>query len=198
MSALLFIRHAPTAWNEAGRIQGHHDEPLSPTGRTRAAGWRVPERFEEAACLSSPLRRALQTAQLMKCRMVAQDARLKEMDWGAYEGQTLDGLRAAVGPAMAEAEQRGLDFQPPGGETPRMVAARLRELLDELAPQEQDRVLFTHKGVMRALVVLATGWQMLGRAPLRPARDEAIQVALATDGALGTLALVRLDDERTD
>ncbi len=38
MTRLAMIRHAPTAWNEAGRIQGHGDEPLSAGGRSAAAG----------------------------------------------------------------------------------------------------------------------------------------------------------------
>ena len=42
-------------------------------------------------------------------------------------------LRAELGPAMAENEARGLDFRPPGGESPREVQARLKPFLADLA-----------------------------------------------------------------
>ena len=33
------MRHAPTEWNAAGRIQGQADSPLTATGRQWADGW---------------------------------------------------------------------------------------------------------------------------------------------------------------
>ncbi|MBL0714447.1 MAG: histidine phosphatase family protein, partial [Desulfosarcina sp.] len=35
------MRHAATAWNRAGRIQGHHDTPLTPEGKRQIAAWRA-------------------------------------------------------------------------------------------------------------------------------------------------------------
>jgi probable phosphoglycerate mutase len=50
------------------------------------------------------------------------------------------------------------------------VCARLQALLGELAADPRPVVAVCHKGVMRAALVLATGWDMRGRAPLRLAR----------------------------
>ena len=47
---------------------------------------------------------------------------------------------------MADNEARGLDFRPPGGESPRDVQMRLAPLLAEI---EARTVLVTHKGVLQ-------------------------------------------------
>jgi len=107
---------------------------------------------------------------------------LVEMDWGAFEGRTLAELRAADPRGMAALESRGLDFRPPGGESPREVAARLAGFLAELAERGGDHLLVTHKGVLRAALFLATGWELRGRPPLRPGRSTALLLELDRSG----------------
>ncbi len=58
-----------------------------------------------------------------------QDSALIEMDWGDWEGLTLDEICARHGEEFARNEARGLDFRPPGGESPREVLERLRPWL---------------------------------------------------------------------
>ncbi|QOG05428.1 histidine phosphatase family protein [Aureimonas sp. OT7] len=167
----LVLRHAPTAWNADGRIQGRTDCPLSPEGHERALTWRVPAGFCRAPCFSSPLRRCLDTARAMGLSPVVDD-RLVEMDWGTLEGATLAGMRAGGGTDFARREAAGLDFRPPGGETPRETGARAVAVL---AQATSDAVIVTHKGVMRALLALATGWDMVGKPPIRfPAEGHAL------------------------
>jgi len=156
MTALLVIRHAATDWNEAGLIQGRTDRPLSAAGRAEILGRRLPADWAGARCLSSPLARAMETARLLRLRPQA-EPRLIETSWGLWEGQSLQALRAVHGSEMAANEALGLDFRPPGGESPRDVQARLRPLLAEL---RVPTVFVTHKGVSRALYALASGWEM--------------------------------------
>ena len=75
---------------------------------------------------------------------------------------------------MRDLEAMGLDFQPPGGESPRMVATRLAACLRELAATGRDHSIVTHKGVLRASLVLALGWDMRGRPPVRYDPDRAL------------------------
>lgn len=180
---ICLIRHGTTAWNAAGRIQGRRDIPLSDAGRAQVRFWRVPEGFAGARCLSSPLRRATETAVILGFGSPAQDARLVEMDWGEFEGRTLAELREILGPAMRELEDAGLDFRPPGGESPREVADRLREVLGSVATDGKDAVIVTHKGILRASLVLACGWQMLGKPPLRYEPERALILRVGADGA---------------
>jgi probable phosphoglycerate mutase len=175
MTPLVLIRHGATQWNLDGRIQGRADPPLAPEGRTAVAAWRLPPALTAGQAgdwtwLTSPLTRARETAALLNeapasVEPALIEPALIEMDWGAWEGRRLAELRAEGGADMAAAEARGLDFQPPGGESPRQVQDRLRPLLERLAAQGRPSIAVAHKGVIRALYALASGWDMTGRAP---------------------------------
>jgi probable phosphoglycerate mutase len=89
------------------------------------------------------------------------------MGWGEWEGETVAGLRARLGTEMAMAEAAGLDFRPPGGESPREVQARVMPLLVEVARSSRPTAAITHKGVIRAVLALATGWDMRRKPPYR-------------------------------
>jgi broad specificity phosphatase PhoE len=178
MTSLLVIRHAATDWNEAGRIQGRTDRPLSDTGRQALRAARLPSEWRKAKCLSSPLVRTLETARLLGLDPEP-DLRLIEMDWGEWEGRTLADLRAELAPAMTENEARGLDFRPPAGESPRDVQVRLRPFLGDL---RAPTIAVTHKGVLRALYALATGWTMQAKASDKLLPNRAHLFVIATDG----------------
>ena len=181
---LVVIRHAPTEWNAARRLQGRTDVPLSATGETAARRWRLDPDWAHYRVLASPLRRARETARLLfPDREIALDPRLMEMNFGAWEGKSLAELRGEPG-ADAEARERlGLDFQPPGGESPRQVQARIRPLLAEIGGAARPAILVTHKAVLRALLSLATGWQMLGKPPVKLLPDCAHVFLLERSGA---------------
>jgi len=76
-------------------------------------------------------------------------------------------LRARLGAAMAVAEAAGLDLRPPGGESPREVQTRVQPLLAEIARSGRPTAAITHKGVIRAVLALATGWDMRDKPPHR-------------------------------
>jgi broad specificity phosphatase PhoE len=184
MIPLLVIRHAPTAWNDDGRIQGRTDIELSEPGRSVAARWRLPPGWQGAQCLCSPLRRAFQTALLLGLDPLP-DRALIEMEWAEWEGRRLPELRAELGEVMVANEARGLDLRPPGGESPREVQQRLRAWLAGLT---EPTIAVTHKGVIRALYALATGWEMTDRPPhkLKPLHAHAFTVA---DGEIAVARL---------
>ncbi|MCW0234699.1 MAG: histidine phosphatase family protein [Ferrovibrio sp.] len=160
---LVLLRHGPTDWNAEGRLQGRADIALSQAGRTALAGQAVPAAYRRRDWYVSPLQRARETATLLGLQPVAEPA-LIEMDWGQYEGHTLAELRDRYGAAFTTNEDRGLDLQPPGGESPRQVQQRLLPWLRSL-PADSGAV--THKGVIRAILALALDWPMLGRAPVK-------------------------------
>jgi broad specificity phosphatase PhoE len=130
------------------------------------ASWRLPPELAGGAWLTSPLGRAVETAEILGLA-ARRDARLIEMAWGDWEGMTLAELAARPDAALAAREAAGLDLAPPGGESPRQVQARLRPLLAEIARGGASVGAVSHKGVIRALFALASGWDMLGKAPVR-------------------------------
>ncbi len=190
---ILMLRHAPTAWNLARRIQGHIDLPLCPRGRQVAAGWHIDAEWRRCRCLSSPLRRARETAALLGLAEVRVEPRLREMHWGAFEGWRLSDLRRLLGERFDENEASGLDFRPPGGESPRQVMHRLAGLFGVLAGRPDDRLLVTHRGVLHAALALASGWDMRGPPPIRLEEGEGLLLELDPDGSCrigGSLPLV--------
>jgi broad specificity phosphatase PhoE len=183
---LVAIRHAPTAWNAARRLQGRTDIALSPEGIAAAQRWRADPAWAQYRVLASPLQRAQETARLLFSeRAMTLDPRLMEMDFGQWEGKTLADLRAAPGANAEERESLGLDFSAPGGETPRQVQARVKPLLAEIAALGQPTIIVTHKAVLRALLSLATGWTMLGKPPVKLKPDCAHLFCLASEGKIG-------------
>lgn len=188
MTPFVAIRHAPTGWNAEGRIQGQRDAPLSAEGRAAAEAWRLPPEFAgpEWVWLVSPLSRARETARLLwpgpGAPAVRLEPALMEMRWGQWEGRMLADLRHEGGATMAENEARGLDFRPPGGESPRDLQTRLKPLLARVAAEGRPALAVCHRGVIRALVSLATGWDMTGKPPVEPAPGCAHAFRLAEDG----------------
>ncbi len=194
MTRLLMIRHAATPWNWSKRIQGLSDIPIDDDARHEATGWLIPDDFHGALWASSPLKRAVETARLLG-GAPREEQRLIEMNWGEWEGDTLESLRQRLGAAMAENEDRGLDFRPPGGESPRDLQDRLRPWLLEIATSGTDTIAVTHKGVIRAVMALATGWDMTGKAPARVLNGAGHIFSL--DGQ-GNPAVVRLNVPLTE
>jgi len=175
---LLVIRHGTTDWNAAGRIQGRTDRPLDASGRAALGAAVLPPGWAGAACYASPLRRAMETAQLLRLHPTSEPG-LIEMAWGEWEGRRLPDLRAELGEALRENEARGLDFRPPGGESPRDVQERLRPVLKNLSG---PAIFVTHKGVLRALYALATGWSMTEKGPDKLRDGTAHAFLIAADG----------------
>ncbi len=92
-----------------------------------------------ALVLSSPLRRALRTAELAALSDVVVDDDLREWDYGEYEGRTTEEIRQA---------RPGWTIwtgDPPGGETAEQVSARA------------DRVLSRARGALRTGDVIIVG-----------------------------------------
>ncbi|HET7095745.1 MAG TPA: histidine phosphatase family protein, partial [Casimicrobiaceae bacterium] len=81
-------------------------------------------------------------------------------------------------------EARGLDFRPPGGESPRDVLARLQPWLERVAASELPVVAVTHLGVLRVMLSAATGWDMTGKPPLRLASDAVHRFAIDRRGCV--------------
>lgn len=117
--------------------------------------------------VSSPLVRCMETAVLLGLEEVASEPRLAEMHWGEWEGRCLEELRSELGEAMRVNEARGLDFTPPGGESPRNVLERVCGWLAETATLGQPTLAIAHRGVIRAIFCAASGWDMRGRPPLK-------------------------------
>lgn len=183
MSVLLaMLRHGETRWSRDKRVQGRTDEPLSDAGRATMAGRRLPPVCATMRPVTSPLVRCTETALQLGLAGAAVEPRLVEMSWGAWEGRRLPELRAELGETMAANEARGFDFTPPQGESPRQVLQRIRPWLAQVAASGSPTLAISHRGVIRVVFALATGWDMLGRPPAKLDWDALHVFALDADG----------------
>ncbi|MDH3451490.1 MAG: histidine phosphatase family protein [Gammaproteobacteria bacterium] len=186
---IAFVRHGLTHWNLCKRIQGRTDVPLSDAGREQVRNWRLPALLRPQSWHVSPLQRARETAELLGCADAMVEPRLTEMHWGDWEGELPAELRARLGVTMSINEARGLDFRPPGGESPREVQNRVLEWGSELARGDGDAVAITHKGVIRAVYAAATNWDM-HTPPAHTLRWQSAHVFdVQPDGRVGVHAL---------
>jgi 2,3-bisphosphoglycerate-dependent phosphoglycerate mutase len=155
-------RHGQTDWNRERRWQGHLDPPLNALGREQARI--LAETLADvpiAAVYSSDLRRALDTAEIVARRLnlpVHVDVSLRELDVGAWSGQTLAELRALYPEPVARWERTG-ERGWEGGESHEDMAARVLEAIRTIAAARQDEevLVVSHGGPMRALRALSAG-----------------------------------------
>ncbi|MBA2587049.1 MAG: histidine phosphatase family protein [Alphaproteobacteria bacterium] len=157
---IALLRHGPTEWNAAGRIQGHTDIALSDAGLAKMSGLRLP--FVHPRLYASPLLRARQTVEALGLADAVLDARLMEQNWGAWEGLTREEIFSRHGADAFEkaGSREGETFRPGGGESTGELHARVAAFLKDVAQGEGDAVAVAHLGVLRAAYTMATGWDM--------------------------------------
>jgi probable phosphoglycerate mutase len=154
--SILLVRHGTTAFNEADRLQGRIDNPLSEKGRREAEQLAARLKDEPIdAFFSSPLRRAQETAAIIgrfHDRGLTLVPEFSEIDLGDWEGLDYGLVRER----FAAVHQRWIsdpDFPVPGGESFSAVCARARAGLDAvLANGERTVLIAGHASVNRAIL----------------------------------------------
>ena len=153
---IYIIRHGETALNAKGVMQGRIDEPLNENGRNLAAltgrGMRG-IRFD--ACISSPLRRAVETAELVLRESgndlpIRIDERLLEMDFGEIDAKKITEM-GDVSMSFFLDPFRFPGF--PNGETIADLCERTQPFLRELIARDDGKtyLISTHGCAMRAM-----------------------------------------------
>ncbi|NNE52122.1 MAG: histidine phosphatase family protein [Sulfitobacter sp.] len=194
MTELALLRHGHTPWNREGRLQGRTDIPLDPEARATLAALRLPTPWDGAELWSSPLSRAIETAELVAGRSPRTDPALTEMNWGLWEGKKR--LALVDDP---EADYRDIDdwswhYRPPQGESP----AELRERLIPWAERLQNHsVAVCHIGVMRVFLAHATGWDFEGPAPFRIKRNRLYRLTIDGNSWSTSPDPIRLEERTT-
>ncbi|MCW2535208.1 MAG: putative phosphoglycerate mutase [Modestobacter sp.] len=172
-SALWLVRHGESQGNladarahasGAARLEldvRDPDVPLSATGEEQADAlgrWlaALPAAQQPTTVLSSPFARAAVTAERVVAASgldltIRYDERLRERDFGAFDGMTREGIR---GEYPDEARRRDLlgkfYYRPPGGESWADVALRVRSLLatEALRHDGERLVCVSHQAVI--------------------------------------------------
>jgi broad specificity phosphatase PhoE len=156
---IYFIRHGETDWNAARRYQGQQDIPLNDRGRSQA------QRNGKALCafrpaildanfVASPFGRARETMEIVRAALglapngYSLDDRLKELNYGHWEGVLEAEIPVADPEGLAARTLDPFRWRPRGGES---YADLLARTIDWLESVSSDTVVAGHGGVGRAL-----------------------------------------------
>jgi broad specificity phosphatase PhoE len=159
MTEILLIRHGQTHANTTGHWQGWSDPPLTATGHAQAeavARRLAAERGQIAALYTSPLRRAMATAQAIAAALNLQPTpidQLKEIHFGQLEGVTLQDMEARYPHLYARWQDRtDMTFRWPGGERRADFFARAAHACQHILARHLDSkvVIVAHGGTIRA------------------------------------------------
>lgn len=180
VAELVLVRHGESEGNLADRaaLEAHRpvldidvrdaDVELSSTGAEQARAVQehlrgMPEEEWPTAVVSSPYRRARQTAQIalegVDVPLVV-DERVRERDLGAFDGLTWIGIEEQFPEESARRQRVGkYYYRPPGGESWCDVVLRVRQLLLELQERYAGERLwvFSHQATIMAFRVAIEG-----------------------------------------
>ena len=158
MSTLWLVRHAPVLAAD-GLCYGATDLAVDAEANSAAAEALSTQLPAGLIAHSSPLKRCTQLAHGLQALRpdlhVERDARLREMDFGAWEGRRWTDIpRPEFDRWLADFA----DAAPAGnGETVRALMARVGQAWADWRASGRDALWITHAGVIRAALLLARG-----------------------------------------
>ncbi|MFG2374800.1 histidine phosphatase family protein [Streptomyces sp. NPDC048504] len=181
MGDLLLVRHGETEWSVSGQHTSWTDLPLTQHGEEQAKSL-APLLSDRtfASALTSPLGRAIRTAELAGITGAVPDPDLHEWDYGAYEGVTTVDIHRTRPDWYL-----WTDGVPPGpaghpGESPDEISARADRVLKRVdtALVDGDVILVAHAHFLRVLTARRLG--------LTAADGRLFQLATGTVSRLST------------
>ncbi|GAA3849120.1 histidine phosphatase family protein [Streptomyces coacervatus] len=181
MGDLLLVRHGETEWSVSGQHTSWTDLPLTQHGEEQAKSLApLLSQRTYALALTSPLGRAIRTAELAGIPAAAVEPDLHEWDYGAYEGITTVEIHRTRPDwnLWTDGVPPGPDGHP--GESPEQIGRRADRVLARVsaALPDGDVVLVAHAHFLRVLTARGLG--------LAPADGRLFQLATGTVSRLST------------
>jgi probable phosphoglycerate mutase len=160
MTRIILVRHGETEWNRVERFRGRADLPLNDTGLAQAedTGRRIAAEYRPVAVYSSPLSRAVKTAEAIAGHFtlpVQVHAGLIDIDYGQWQGLTPDKAKERWAEVVDAWYNTPHTARIPGGETLDELRARAMGTVNELAARHQGQtiVLVAHTVINRIILL---------------------------------------------
>jgi ribonuclease H / adenosylcobalamin/alpha-ribazole phosphatase len=156
---LVLVRHGSTAHSAELRFSGRNDLQLNDVGQWQASMLAARDFGKVGAVVSSPLPRAVQTAEAIagarNLRVDVVDG-FVETDFGVWEGLTF-AEATETDPDVVRAWRRSPDTAPPGGESFAAVGVRVEQARDAVVAThpESTVVVVSHVTPIKWLVCAA-------------------------------------------
>lgn len=196
-TTVLLIRHGVTPWHAERRVLGQRDIPLAPEGIeqshdvARALGG-----VKLAEVLSSPLQRAVQTAEIIGRAVgieVARDPRLTDFKVGSWTGLGYEEV-AASGEYQAFLRRPDAAAMPGGEkleEIQRRAIAAVEQALSD-SPTGDALAIVTHAGIIRVLLTHYMGSPVANYHRIRVSPGSISILSFADDRQLPRVLAVNL------
>lgn len=159
---LVLVRH-PQPLVAAGVCYGSTDLDVAPEQLERTLAALAPQLPADVPLYSSPLRRCAGLAARLSAAPIF-DARLVEMDFGAWEMRPWDDIpRADIDAWAADM----VHYQPGGGDSVLRMAARIADFYEDLQRQlgeDGQAIVICHAGAMRLLSARHAGLSLAAMA----------------------------------
>jgi broad specificity phosphatase PhoE len=197
MTLLILVRHGQTEWNRVERFRGRADVPLNETGmaQAEATGKRVAAAWQPAAVYSSPLSRAVKTAEAIAKHFdlpVQVHPGLADIDYGEWQGMTPPEARLRWPEAVDAWYNQPHLARIPGGESLDELRSRAMAMVSELSTRHdgQTIVMLGHTVLNRIILLGVLG---LGNERFWHIRQEPCAINLI-EAEEGDYTLVSLND----
>jgi phosphoserine phosphatase len=163
LTRLILVRHGRTEWNRVERFRGRADIKLDKVGikQAEAAAARIAE-WQVSAVYSSPLRRALTTAEILAHPFGLEVKPLPgiiDIDYGEWQGLSPEEAAAKDGGLYSLWLENPHKMKFPVGESLTVVRERAASAVDGLIAQhpKETVVLVSHKVVCHILILSLLG-----------------------------------------
>jgi broad specificity phosphatase PhoE len=163
LTRLILVRHGRTEWNRVERFRGRADIELDEVGikQAKAAAARIAD-WKVSAVYSSPLRRALTTAEIMAHPFGLEVKPLPgiiDIDYGEWQGLSSEEAAIKDDGLYSKWLENPQEIKFPGGESLNMVRERAASAVDGLIAQypKETVVLVSHKVVCHILILNLLG-----------------------------------------
>lgn len=144
--SIYFVRHAETDWNTKTLIQGLVDIPLNDSGKNQAKALsHYLSSVNFSKIFASDLARAYETASIIaegRNLPILKDSRLREKNYGSWEGKPLKEFLQATDAEKDEGE--------PWSEVTKRMWNFLHELLTEI--KSGNILVVSHGGALKRLI----------------------------------------------
>jgi len=163
LTRIVLVRHGQTEWNKEERFRGRVNIDLDEVGirQARATAERL-ARWEVAAIYSSPLKRAMATAEAIAQRLGLQVEMLdglNDMHFGVWQGLSIPDARKNYSELFKIWRNSPQQVRIPQGETLDEVQNRVVATIDHLVTKHENETvaLVTHRVVCKVLLCHVLG-----------------------------------------
>ncbi len=164
MTQIIRVRHGQPEWNRRERCRGRADVPLNETGleQAQATARRIAELAKPSAIYSSPLTRAVKTAEAIGQQFdlpVKIHLGLADIDYGEWQGLTPEEARKRWPEEVEEWYHTPERARIPGGETLDELRFRAMRTVIELGERHagESLVLVGHTVINRVILLGVLG-----------------------------------------